>query len=188
MTKNQMTPESLGIGQLVTEDRGRDAVHFAVIPVVARAEMHPGTPAGVEAGEAFPTHHHRAIGIVDPFLADSVRRGQRFWLFLKPGTITGMRHHWEHPAFPDEPSRVTESPAEVTASREWLEAFAYRIGHDYQTLLDGACGYLANSANGIVGDWHIEGEYDPEFWDHFENVTGRRVRESARGNFFICSC
>jgi hypothetical protein len=88
----------LGIGKLITSDAHRDAIHVAVAPVTAAQELQPGQHVGLRGdGRALATEH--PIGIVDPFLHERVPEGQRFWLFLYPGTITSLRHVWTHPAF-----------------------------------------------------------------------------------------
>lgn len=81
------------LGELVPADQGRDAVHVAIIPMVAYRTMHPG--------------EHLNNGIVDPFLTRAVRPGERYWLCLYPNTVTSLRHVWTHPAFP------TEAPSPV---------------------------------------------------------------------------
>ncbi len=86
------------LGQLIDSTAMRDAIHVAIVPVTAPCDLEPGThvdstgyPAGyVDLG---------AVGIVDPYLRRTVKKGERFWLCLYPGTVTGMRHHWTHPAF-----------------------------------------------------------------------------------------
>ena len=83
-----MSAEQLGLGKIITGDAKRDAVHVAVIPCVATREMEPG--------------ERLQNGIVDPFLTAPVYPGQRYWLWLYPGTVTSLRHVWEHPAFDDE--------------------------------------------------------------------------------------
>ena len=90
------------LGRLIEDgERRRDAVHIALAPVTAADRLTPGQHVGlVQAGIVElvgPCDHN--IGIVDPFLAEDVEPGQRFWLFLYPGTITGLRHVWTHPAF-----------------------------------------------------------------------------------------
>lgn len=82
------------IGTILPAGVGRDAVHIAVAPAVAKSRMIPGQSVAAD-GSGFGTQ----VGIVDPFLPAPVEIGQRFFIFLKPGTITSLRHEWTHPAF-----------------------------------------------------------------------------------------
>lgn len=90
------------LGELITNnERRRDAIHIAVAPVTAGCDLSPGQDVGFihenDLEKVGPSKN--AIGIVDPFLKEPVLEGQRFWLFLYPGTVIGMRHYWKHPAF-----------------------------------------------------------------------------------------
>lgn len=85
------------IGELCRGDARRDAIHFAVAPVEADMDLRPGEHVSVRAGRA--SRDGAAVGIVDPFLQGEVKKGQRFWLFLYPNTVTSLRHVWTHPAF-----------------------------------------------------------------------------------------
>lgn len=113
------------LGQLADESSKRDAIHIAVAPVIAGEMLIPGDEIGFMnpnvtdiVGRANnPTDLRRkavsgirAIGIVDPFLRDRVKQGERFWMLLFPRTITGLRHAWTHPAFKDEALGVVNEP------------------------------------------------------------------------------
>jgi hypothetical protein len=90
------------LGQLIKDgDRRRDAIHIAVAPVTAAEVLRPGQHVGlVRPGDLEAVGPcDKPLGIVDPFLPGPVEPGQRFWLFLYPNTITGLRHVWTHPAF-----------------------------------------------------------------------------------------
>ena len=99
------------LGQLIEDgDRRRDAIHIAVAPVTAADRLTPGQHVGlVEEGNLeLVGPCDRPIGAVDPFLAAEVEPGQRFWLFLYPGTITSLRHVWTHPVFTAAAAAVKE--------------------------------------------------------------------------------
>lgn len=90
------------LGQFIEDgDRRRDAIHVAVAAVTAAVRLAPGQHVGLvrEDSVELVGPCDRNIGIVDPFLPGNVESGQRFWLLLYPGAITGLRHVWTHPAF-----------------------------------------------------------------------------------------
>jgi hypothetical protein len=99
------------LGRLIEDgDRRRDAIHIAVAPVTAAERLAPGQHVGLvrEGSTELVGPCDRPIGIVDPFLAEDVEPGSRFWLFLYPGTITALRHVWTHPAFAAAAAAVRE--------------------------------------------------------------------------------
>lgn len=91
------------LGGTPDETARRDAVHVAVAPVIAGEDLPPGSRVNLLDGKAYESTS--PIGIVDPFQRECVRKGERFWLLLFPGTITGLRHQWSHSAFATTPPR-----------------------------------------------------------------------------------
>lgn len=69
--------DTLKLGHIITIPQQRDATHIAVIPVTAAEDLQPGQHVSA-AGVA--TIRGRGVGVVDPFLTESVEKGERFWL------------------------------------------------------------------------------------------------------------
>lgn len=90
----------------------RDAIHLACYPAVAGERLNPGQRVGISrvTGNALGSLPY--IGVVDPFLGKVVEKGERFWLCIRPGEVTGLRHHYYHPAFDRREANV-EPPTEV---------------------------------------------------------------------------
>ncbi len=170
------------LGQLVGEGEERDAIHVAIAPVVAAEPLDPGDHVGLGAdGKANQRSPH--IGIVDPFLTKHLQPGDRFYLLLYPNTVTGMRHHWSHPAF------VFENPLR-SASELWIRAFAEGINQTFESLMQDATSYVdydnreydnsESYQSPEFGTWE-------EFWRHFERATGKVV-EDIGCTPYKCSC
>lgn len=170
------------LGQLITGQPLRDAIHIAIAPVIAGEDLKPGEHLGLtKNGEAIRLSS-RPIGIADPFLQHDVKKGDRFWLCLYQQTITGMRHSWVHPSFPE----ITGDTS--AASELWLRNFAASaagIGMDYHELMDAAGRYLENGDMYCFSDTidYTADDFDA-FWSHYRNVTGR----TGSGEFFRCAC
>lgn len=179
------------VGEILPSSQPRDAIHIAVAAVVATEKLFPGQNIGfVEGAE----HDHKtdvaaceramSVGIVDPFLTDAVLPGQWFWMFLHPYTITSLRHNWTHPAFGSD----HQEEVEKAASEKWMANFANGYGVSYRDMLDAGTRFLSHGDYFCDGGT-FEGEHVPdEYWDHYENITGRKVKSDDRESFFTCSC
>lgn len=185
------------LGFTFDADLGRDAIHLATIASVSDERLFAGQHVGLTKDGKVSAKVEKLIGIVDPFLANGVFPGQRFWLVLYPRTITGLRHVWTHPAFEDSPAKATPAPPkrDVAASEDWLRNF---IGASdcpsYDVVMntikeDWDDGVISGSMDGkylYFGGREAHGEIPPEFWEHVEVVLGHPPR--AKPSYFSCSC
>lgn len=94
----------------------RDAIHVAVAPLEAAMDLKPGEHVGL-TDEGRAVAGVETIGIVDPFLEATVKEGERFYLFLYPGTITSLHHVWTAPAFEALHARRMKAFAEKRSDR-----------------------------------------------------------------------
>lgn len=199
------------MGTILTDDvGGRDAVHVAVVSVTAGEPMRPGEHVMLEDAKAdplvaiFADVGEETIGIVDPFLERKVKKGQRFWLYLYPRTITSLRHNWTHPAFEDLKG-VYVPPAQQLSvfhtSEKWLRDFCARSDcPSYETVLaavkdeplgdddDDRISALFYSDYLLFRNVNAHEDIPPEFWHHMEVVTGMDLSHRKGVTHFSCSC
>lgn len=186
------------LGQLAPPSEVRDAVHMAVVVVQLGGDflVEPGTAVKLTAdGKAVHCDDYQdAVGIVDPFLRCEVIPGEWFYLCLKPGVVSSLRHVWAHPAFPL-PGPLSPQDSKAT-SKAWLEGWAQaaRVSLEHPTY-----GLLAEIDKGTVcfgiTDFSelLEGSEDDntqpfsaEFWRHYEQYTGKlRPKHAIQ---FRCAC
>lgn len=174
------------IGNIITSGE-RDAVHIAVLPVIAHNELFPGCHIGYDNGK---TTYENTIGIVDPFLnKKNIEEGEMFFMFLYPNTITSLRHNWTHPSISEEVETVSLYKG---GSEKWMTKWAVEHLHDdYEdgdvingdALLKYAiqCGHDLSVGMHEDARDHIDGEW----WTHWENITGEKGK---REEYFTCSC
>lgn len=186
-----MDSQKLEIGQIITSEQEKDAIHIAVAPVIASHRILPGYHIGlVRPGQA-SSRVESKIGVADPFLKLPIQKGERFWIFLYPQTITGLRHLWSHPAFQEDVQPKEETAKEKAEA--WLRDFAESVGADYQEMLyvaESHCGESKWGGNYLCegGRWEGYGT-PPEFWDHYEALTGKRPNsEFGLPGIFSCAC
>lgn len=192
------------IGKKLTKPQSKDAIHIAVAPVTASETLYPGQQVGflhgIESDLVCATSPSTtALGIVDPFLTEAVAEGEKFFMFLLPNTVTGMRHEWEHPAFkvPVASAEATIPEGTTTAvhdlentinSIRYLEGIAERLGISYNDLLYAGRIWIDEDEYTYENGQNYYGMDFPAFWHHFGIVTGRDVTSCLNDCPFTCSC
>lgn len=154
----------------------RDAIHIAVAPIIATQRLEPGYHVGIEGNLQNP------IGIVDPFLNTVVEIGEKFWLYLFPGSITSLRHDWTHPAF-EKALKGSGTRDPECRSKKWLEEFGIRNRDTYEELILRLDIYADGEYSDDSGSYDAINSMSQEekrsMWAHYENATGKNVSESV---------
>jgi hypothetical protein len=168
----------------------RDAIHIAVATVKAGEFLTPGQRIGLSApGIASSKAEH--IGIVDPFLTESVLEGERFHMCLFPYTITSLRHQWTHPKFEEMDTPVVvvrEETEEYLEAKLWMENFADRHGSTFDEVMRRCADFVEHGEYWCEGG-RFEGEWAPdELWDYYGVLIDSVVPDDKRGGLFSCSC
>lgn len=190
------------LGQILPQDeRRRDAVHVAVMPVIAAAELNPGDHIGFMkdskelVDRAAMWRDMQPCGIVDPYLIGAVKEGQRFYMCMYPGTVTSLRHVWTHPAIPT--TLGTEQKHQVDESEAWLKTYMHRLkpytvrdkGIDaaYKDFLEELRGGGCIVSHGPEMNSYHELPGDPdEVFRHISIVLGHHV--DSRSLTYACGC
>lgn len=161
----------------------RDAIHMAIIPVTTGdTTLSPGQHVRLDSrGRAVPASEgFKGIGVVSPWLPRPVCPGEKFWLLLNPGTITGLRHDWSHPAFPN---RTAAETAEREESERWLREEigpCEQYGHTFESVIEDI---VTGQGGTFFG--REERTATDEFYFHVERYTGVSV---PRDQYFDCQC
>jgi hypothetical protein len=176
----QSTPN---LGELITDESAeRDAIHIAVAPVIAGDYLNPGQQVTLDWNGYAVATSSDAIGVVDPYLPGSVKRGQRFWLMLYPNTITSLRHEWKHPRFFPKPTKEVV----MSVSEAWLREFAEDYYTDYQSMMESVAEALRDGDDclGCLGS-SSDVNYE-KFWYHYKELTGSSP--DTEDKWFRCAC
>jgi hypothetical protein len=200
------------IGQILNgkPDVGRDAIHIAIMPVMCGDDhLRPGQGVKLSYGttdQVLGEYYHSdlCIGVIDPFLEParhSLNKGDKVWLFLKPGSISGLRHQWTHP--------VLDAPAvPISGSELWLRKFAEKYNFDWDEMIGVATRGSVRHSIDVVGhvhefdseyitahgvDLHGESDLEPgeleDFWHHMQQFTGLEfVLEHRKKVGWSCTC
>lgn len=177
----------IGIGRLLQGDALRDAIHVAVAPVVAGETLDPGQ------GLVFTQKNDNevrkgtvnTVGVVDPFLKGYVRKGQRFWMFLNPGSINSLRHDWTHPAFG--PEKVDR---DKIAAKQWLEKFAESQRQDWG-MFEGIMTKAVRGDGSWCGDDDNAESFNAQkqrLLREWQTWTGVAIARDEDEIYFSCAC
>ena len=181
------------VGKLLEGTEQRDAIHFALAPMIAVEKLYPGQSVDLALGstdKAIPST--AGIGIVDPFLKSPVFPEQRFWMFLYPNTITSLRHEWTHPAFvvvPNPTNQTTPTDASKALSMAWIAEFGEKVCMDYQDLIDIGTKAFGGETPivGVSWDQGVFNDNKKEFLRHVGIIIGK-MPPDTEDVYFACSC
>ena len=106
-------PIEINLSEVNPTPRPRDAIHVAVVQVIAGdPDLTPGqrvvilgTKGGLPVVYAWGPHSRvPSDGVVSPFIYMDrfIKKGDVFWMIMNPSSVTDLRHAWSHAAVPED--------------------------------------------------------------------------------------
>ncbi len=172
------------VGTILTGPQQRDAIHMAIAPVFAAEDLQPGQHAGLIRGGATDrvtgdTDEH--LGIIDPFLKQTVKAGERCFLFLYPGTISSLRHEWTHEKF----NRLDKA-------REWLFFFSQKVCMPVDKILEISRQMLTTGSYSFGMQETVQDQFNEhrsELLTHAAAILDIPVtKKKIDASYFSCAC
>lgn len=119
------------LGKSPYELGDKDAIHVAIVSVRAGAAIAPGAKCNLNADRE-AVCDEKGVGIADPFLKQTILKGESFWLLLNQDEIPNVRHQWDHPS-------VDFSPPVIEVKlNKYIQKYADELGVTYQQLMAAA--------------------------------------------------
>lgn len=176
------------LGAIIDGPAERDAVHVAVVPLVAAGPLAPGAHV-TEYGTL--TAPGKGIGVVDPFLLNDLVRGERFYCFLYPNTAIGLRHVYRHPVLDADVIRRETLELLQAPAVQYIKECAALAELTYDEMMHTAHAYLdggherdisMSASNATMDvDW-------PKFWASYSLLTGDAPPKNTHAEPFNCNC
>jgi hypothetical protein len=171
------------LGEIIKTKQTKSDAKITKEPGVAAEVLEPGQKIGLTVDGKCTGACEKFIGVVDPFLKRHVMTGEMFWVLLYPTEELDL---YEVPKIP-EITGVTYSAADVRLARYNLHRFAYRLCINYISLKAYARNWERRSLPhrlepAITLPTPMEIEH---FWSNYTVLTGRKVPDAKKVNFFI---
>ena len=197
------------LGTIHTREEKRDAIHLAVSPVSCAVALKPGDHIYYIGNDLVEkADKGKGHGIVDPFLLNTIKPGEKFWFVMYPRQIRSLRHVWTHPAFDQEKEEVVlhvkpfleMGPEERRAAalighpeataHQAIQQIADDLDVDPDELMERANAFLSTGSYWIDEDdgGKFEGEsVSQNYWEHHK-VLFPDADVSNAHSFLSCSC
>jgi len=176
---------AMTIGQLVGHTGIRDAIHCPIISAVAKMNLNVGTPVSIlETGEAEQSDLYSCVGIVDPFLRGFVQKGEQFWVWVRPGSISSLTHQWTHKRIPEFAAVVPDKEKARVRLQEFAEGPLHVSLEEMLATIEACRGDTDNAL--YDHGYESLGVY-AGFWDDYELYTGK-PDPNKEGWFYFFTC
>ena len=192
--------QRLGVTLKQSDHGEKDAIHIPIIAVQAGQSLKPGDRVKVDKdGVAWKYQH--GPGVVDPYLRDPVQYPDFFWVFMDTGTITSLRHDWDHPEVLYQ--RSDQSETDIVMAKAWInDNISYPTGRSVEQIMQDARDYIREGKmfteqggqfrirnEPDLWEWEDKGEGRDgvkKFWECFEIITGEKSGERANIPYTCC--